>query len=119
MTWRINYLGFLSLLALLAVLGFLTDNKGFYGFLGFLAYLRYFWVKPDELFLLNVQRSATAAFLLEMVALVPLIFYFVLSSNYANGLAAAFGGSFIVAVVVFSLLLTFLEFKEMNGAAND
>ena len=119
MNWKINYLGFLSLLALLAVLGFLTENKGFYGFLGFLAYLRYFWVKPDELFLLNVQKSATAAFLLEMVALVPLIFYCVLSSNSASGLAMAFGCSFAIAVVVFSLLLTFLEFKEMNGAAND
>ena len=119
MTWRINYLGFLSFLALLAVLGFFTDNKGFYGFLGFLVYLRYFWVNPDELFLLNVQKSATAAFLAEMVALVPLIFWFVLSSNSANGLAMAFGASFAVAVVVFSLLLTFLEFKEMSGAAND
>ena len=119
MSWKVNYLGFLSFLSLIAILGFYTENKGFYGFLGFAVYLRYFWVKPDELFLLNVQKSATAAFLAEMVGLVPLIFWFVLSSNSANGLAMAFGASFAVAVVVFSLLLTFLEFKEMSGAVND
>lgn len=74
MLHKLNYLGFLSLLALIAVLGWTTGNTGLYGFLGFAYYFRYFWVIPDELFLLTVQKSATLAFMAEMILLVPFMF---------------------------------------------
>ena len=59
---KINCLGLLSLLSLIALLAQPTNNEGLYGFLGFAYYLRYFFVQPDELFRLNLQKAATAAF---------------------------------------------------------
>ena len=58
-----NYMGLLSLPALAALLYFPTGRIDFIGFLGFLAFFRYFWVNPDELFLLTLRRSATAAYI--------------------------------------------------------
>lgn len=119
MKFRINYLGFLSLLALIAILGWTTENTGLYGFFGFAYYIRYFWVIPDEFFLLNVQKSATFAFMAEMISLVP--FMFVCSYIYgdAKAVTTAFGLSFVVTVFAFTTALIALEVKERKGAAND
>lgn len=116
---KINYLGFLSLLSLIAVLGWKTGNTGLYGFLGFAYYLRYFFVIPDELFQQNVQKSATFAFLSEMIFLVPSMF--VCSSLYhiSDAVPMAFGLSFAVSILSFTCVLFSLEWKEQRGAGND
>ena len=72
---KINCLGLLSLLSLIALLAQPTNNEGLYGFLGFAYYLRYFFVQPDELFRLNLQKAATAAFFTQLLSLVPLMFF--------------------------------------------
>ncbi len=119
MKHKINYLGFLSLLALIAVLGWTTENTGLYGFFGFAYYLRYFWVIPDELFKLNVQKTSTFAFMAEMISLVP--FMFICSYVYGGTKAVrtAFGLSFAVAISAFTVALIVLEVKERKGAEND
>ena len=48
-----NCMGLLALPALAALLFLPTGDPAFLGFLGFLVFLRYFWVNPDELFLLT------------------------------------------------------------------
>ncbi len=119
MKYKINYLGFLSLLALIAILGFTTGNTGLFGFFGFVYYIRYFWIIPDEFFRLNVQKSATFAFMSEMISLVP--FMFVCSHIYSTDKAipTAFGLSFAVAILAFTAALVVLELKERKGASND
>ena len=72
---KFNYLGLLSLLSLVSLLGRITENTGLYGFLGFIYFIRYFWIIPDEFFRQNVQKSATFAFMAEMIAFVPLCLY--------------------------------------------
>src|SRR5699024_12514409 len=67
-----NYLGLLALPALAALLYFPTGNADFIGFLGFAYFIRYFWVNPDELFLLTLRPAATGAFILQ-VGLLPLL----------------------------------------------
>lgn len=116
---KINFLGFLSLLALIAILGWTTENQGLYGFFGFAYYLRYFWVIPDEFFRLNVQKSATFAFMAEMISLVP--FMFICSHIYGTTKAVptAFGLSFAVTIFAFTAALIILEAKERKGADND
>ena len=96
---KINCLGFLSLLSLIALLGWSTGNEGLYGFFGFAYYLRYFWVLPDELFRQNLQKAATCAFLTELLALVPFMFL-----------------SFAAAILVFTIALLVLEWREQRGA---
>lgn len=113
---RINCLGFLSLLSLIAVLGWTTGNEGFYGFFGFAYYLRYFWVLPDELFRQNLQKAATCAFLTELLALVPLMFLCAAFSGGRRAVPAAFGLSFAAAILVFTIALLVLEWREQRGA---
>ena len=116
---QINYLGFLSLLSLIAILGWTTENHGLYGFLGFAYYIRYFFVIPDEFFRANVQRSATFAFMVEMVGLVPGMFISVALFSVERVVPAAFGLSFALAILAFTGALMVLEAKERKGAAYD
>ena len=113
---KVNYLGFLSLLALISVLGLRTENTGLFGFFGFAYYLRYFWVVPDEFFLLNVQKAATFAFMAEMLSLVPCMFACIC---VYGAVRAAFGLSFAVAILAFTMALAVLEWRERRGAVND
>lgn len=115
----VNYLGFLSLLALAAVLGWRTGNTGLYGFLGFVYYIRYFWVCPDEFFRQNVQKSATSAFMTEMLLLVPFLFFCTYRYGIGRAIPTAFGLSFAAGVLVFTVVLKVLEWKEREGTEYD
>lgn len=108
-----NPLALLSLLALLALLAPVCRNTGMYGFLGFLVYLPYWRVLPDELFLLNLRRAATAAFLAQTLLLVAALPVCVLGLRQSVG--AAFGVCFAAGVIWFSLHLSWLEWKEKRG----
>ena len=110
-----NPMGLLALPALAALLYFPTGNHDFIGFAGFFYFIRYFWVNPDELFLLTLRRAATGAFILE-VALFPLLMlvrYFL--SPAANPIPFALGLSFAASIIFFCLYHTWLEWKEMRG----
>lgn len=116
---QINCLGFLSLLALISLWGFWADNPGLYGFLGFLYYIRYFWVVPDEFFMLNLRKASMAAWFSEMILLVPLTYICFMIYDSSKALRTAFGLSFAAAILVFTLVLTVLEYRESVGAADD
>ena len=110
-----NYLGLLALPALAALLYFPSGNTDFIGFLGFAYFIRYFWVNPDELFLLTLRRAATGAFILD-VALFPLLMLVrYLTAPAANPIPFALGLSFAVSIIVFCLYHTWLEWREMRG----
>lgn len=113
---KINYLGFLSLLSLLAILGYSTGNTGLYGFLGFLYYARYFFVIPDELFVLNLRKACTTAFLTELIALVPLMFATHAGFIAGKPIPASFGLSFAAAIFAFTIHLLILEHRESRGS---
>ena len=119
MKWKFNYLSLLSLLSVIGILGFFTENKGFWGFFGFLVYVRYFSVVPDEMFQLNVRKAATISFFTEIISLVFFVFLFVMLYQSKKGLPMAFEMSFAVAIILFSICLTVLEWREMKGAEND
>jgi len=107
-----NKLGFLSLLALLGVLGFFV-GKPLFGFFGFAYYIRYFFVRPDELFQLNVRKAATDGFFSGVGATgvavaVRYLFPAVVPANLA------LSASFVVSIVVFTIALVVLEAKEQQ-----
>lgn len=112
---RMNYLGWLSLLSLISVLGWKSGNTGLYGFFGFIYFIRYFWVIPDELFLLNVRKSATIAFMLSMVSLVPFMFSCSAIYNISAAIPMSFALSFAVSTIAFAFTMTGLEWKERRG----
>lgn len=113
---KVNYLGFLSLLSLIAILGFKSGNTGLFGFLGFIYFIRYFRVIPDELFLLNVRKSSTVAFLSGMASLVPSMFICTLLYQVSAAVPTAYAVCFVVSVLSFTVSLIWLERKEQKGA---
>lgn len=113
---KINYLGFLSLLSLIAILGFQNKNTGLYGFFGFVYFIRYFWIIPDELFLLNVQKSSTIAFMSGMISLIPSMFICALLYNVSAAIPTAFAMCFVVSALAFTISMMIVEYKEQKGA---
>ena len=113
---KMNYLGLLSLLSLIAILGWQTGNTGLYGFFGSAYYIRYFWVIPDELFQENVRKSATFAFFAEMISLVPLMFICATLYDISSAIPMAFGLSFAIAILMFTVVLMIQEWEERKGA---
>lgn len=106
-----NKLGYLSLLALLGMLGFWTDNQGYWGFFGFLYYIRYFFVVPDELFKMNVQKAATYAFFTNLAFSAVIVVLKELLKNSAI-ISVGLGLGFALSIFVFTLLLGIYESKE-------
>ena len=104
---KFNYLGLLSLLSLVSLLGRITD------------FIRYFWIIPDEFFRQNVQKSATFAFMAEMIAFVPFMFICAYIYDGSKAVATAFALCFAVVIIAFTLSLAFHEWREQRGALND
>ena len=95
---KFNYLGLLSLLSLVSLLGRII---------------------PDEFFRQNVQKSATFAFMAEMIAFVPFMFICAYIYDGSKAVATAFALCFAVVIIAFTLSLAFHEWREQRGALND
>lgn len=106
---QINYLGFLSLLSLIAILGIVTENRGLIGFLGFVVYIHYFKVIPDELFMDNLYKACTLAFLIQIISFIPILFILYFQTWFENPVLASMGISFIIGLIVFTLKLRILQ----------
>lgn len=109
-----NALGWMGFVSLLAILGFLTENKGYFGFLGFVYYFRYFKVVADELFLENIQKSATIAFFCGLIATLLLIPIKIFIATEL-GSEVVFAAGFVVSLLIFTMQLTYREYKEQSG----
>ena len=111
---KINKLGFLSLLALLGLLGLFENHRGMMGFFGFAYYIRYFYVIPDEMFLLNVQKAASFGFFSGIAATgLAILVRFLFPAFITNNLALV--SCYVVSMSVFTLVLASLEIKEQRG----
>jgi hypothetical protein len=111
---KINKLGFMSLLALLGILGILTENKGFLGFFGFIAYIRYFKIIPDELFRENVKQAGSIGFFTGISAASVSIALYALFNSFITP-AICFAIGFVASIFSFTLVLTYLEYREQWG----
>ena len=69
--------------------------------------------------MLNVQKAATFAFMAEMLSLVPCMFACICVYGAVRAVPAAFGLSFAVAILAFTMALAVLEWRERRGAVND
>ncbi len=110
---KINKLGFLSCLALLGILGLFKEHRGMMGFFGFAYYIRYFFVIPDEMFLLNVRQAASIGFftgsaVTSLAIIIRILFPAILTSNMV------LASCYIVSMFIFTLVLTSLEIKEQR-----
>ncbi|MDO4544999.1 MAG: DUF3796 domain-containing protein [Bacillota bacterium] len=117
--WKINYLGFLSLLSLLAILGWTTGDSYLYAYLAFLVFIRYFWVVPDEMFMLNAHKAAFLALMIQFISLVPSMFLFSFFLGARVDTPMAFCLSVGIAIFVFCGYLAFLEWREEREMGND
>ena len=111
-----NCMGLLALPALASLLFLPTGDPAFLGFFCFLVFLRYFWVNPDELFLLTLRQAATAAFVAECTLLGPLLLFFHFLSPDRSPMPQALGLSFGLSIILFCLYHSWLEWKEARGS---
>ncbi|AEY64521.1 hypothetical protein Clo1100_0232 [Clostridium sp. BNL1100] len=92
-------------------MGFITDNKAFLGFFGFLIYFRYFTIIPDELFKDNVKKAATPAFFISVtVTAMTIVLTAIIKLNLILSMGLII--SFIVSMIVFTILLMTYEYIE-------
>ncbi len=110
----INKLGFLSLIATLSLLGIFAEYRAYLGFLGFLYYVRYFFVLPDKLFKINVQKAAAFAFFTNLAAAVLTV---ILGSlvRKAAVFPVGMGMGIIISIVVFTIVLIVYEVRKSGG----
>ncbi len=109
-----NKLGFLGLLGFWGILGIVTDNRGFLAFFAYFVFLRYFFVRPDELFKLYVQRAATAAFFTGVCVQAATIAITAFTKDTVQ-LTGGLSLSFAASIIVFILLLVIAEFRESRS----
>jgi hypothetical protein len=109
-----NKLGFMGLLGFLGIIGIVTDNQLFLAFFAFFVFFRYFFVKPDELFKLNVRRAATPSFFIGVVIQVLIIAAGAFTDDLSY-LVAGYSLSFIIPVFLFILLLVIYELREQRN----
>ncbi len=111
---KLNPLGFLSLLALLGFMGLMEGHSAMYGFFGFACYLRYFFVTPDEMFMLNLRKAATIGFFCGVsfngiAVAIHLLLPALLTNNQALVVC------YVTGIFSFTITLLFLEVRETRG----
>ena len=107
---RANWLKYLGLLGFLGLLGLVTDNGGFYGFFGFFGFLGYRKRVMDERFETDVNRAATNAFVVSMLAFAFGVTAGSLTKN-TDVYIMSFAGGFGLQMLVFSFSLVYYDRK--------
>lgn len=108
-----NKFGYFGLIGFIGILGLVTDNHYLLAFFSFFVFFRYFFVIPDELFKLNIQRAATSAFFtgITIQIITIAISAFTKSSSY---LITGYSLSFSISIALFIFILVIAEFKELK-----
>lgn len=111
---RINKLGLLSLMALLGVIGLISGRDNLVGFFSFAYYIRYFFVTPDELFVLNVRRATSIGFFSGFAASgIAFALRVLLPAVIDVGTVLTI--YYVVSVACFTIALAVFEAREQRG----
>ena len=113
-----NPLGYLGFFALLGFLGFSQDRINLC-FFGFLVYFRYFWVFPDEMFMNYTHKAASWGFFAGMMATLTATLAALASTNLVKGFRFGVSVGFIAALLVFSMVHCYYEFRENLAGARE
>lgn len=111
-----NKYGFIGFLSLLGLLGLSNENEVFLSFFAFVLFFEYFFITPDELFVENMRKAATWAFLANMFISVAATLYFSYYNLSNQVLAGGCTLGFGVSIAVFSISTFLFELKEKRGA---
>lgn len=109
-----NKLGFLGFLGLLGIVGIITEYRSFLSFFAFLVYFRYFNVIPDKLFKDNVRKAVVPGFFINIVVMSIAVVLTVIFQD-EKIIFRCFIINYIVSIFIFTILLTFYEFKESRS----
>ena len=113
--------GLLGLLSLLGFIGIFTEERSFLGFFAFAVDFSYFFVKSDEMWESNMNRSASLAFCCGMIitAMAAGVDFFMLSMGPKAALLAGLSLGWGVSVVVYALATAFYGWRENWGLEHD
>lgn len=114
-----NKYGIIGFVSILGIWGIYQNEPIFLSFLAFIVFFEYFFIEPDELFIVNMRKAATWGFFTNIVitSLATLVMsVFKISSNALAG-GATLG--FSIGIAVFCFSTSFLEWKEKRGIKDD
>lgn len=114
-----NKFGLIGLVSLLGLWGIYIDEPIFLSFFAFIIFFEYLFVTPDELFVANMQRAATWAFLSNLIITTLLTLILSMFNISSNPLAGGATVGFSVGIVIFCFSTLLLEWKEKRGNRND
>lgn len=114
-----NKYGLIGFLSILGIWGLYQNEPIFLSFLAFIVFFEYFFIEPDELFIVNMRKAGTWGFFtnIAITSLATLVMSaFNISSNALAG-GATLG--FSIGIAVFCFSTSFLEWKEKREIKND
>lgn len=114
---RYGLIGFFSLIGLI---GFYTNNPIYFPFLAFALFFEYFFVETDEMFITNMRKAASWAFYTNLAITTLATGYLVFVENQADiALTKGVGLGFGVAIMIFSFVTAWFDWKDRHGVSND
>lgn len=114
---RYGLIGFFSLIGLI---GFYSHNPIYFPFLAFALFFEYFFVKTDEMFITNMRKAASWAFYANLAVTTLVTCYFAFVENKADiALTKGVGFGFGIAIMIFSFVTVWFDWKDRRGVSND
>lgn len=118
---RINPISYLGWLGIVGVIGINTGDFMLQLFLIYFIFLTYRNMPADELFWLNIRKSATRAFILEiilnsvMIILITILEKYNISSAIRISIIRGFGIIFVIALLFFIVMLAWYGKQERKS----
>ena len=113
--------GSLGLLSALGILGIYTENKLFLCFFAFLIHFKYLFVDIDEMLENYTNESAAFSFFAGnfVFVIISLYRFFILNYELYDSFTFALILSWIITILVYTILIVSYELKENLGMRND
>lgn len=117
---RVLY-GSLGLLSLLGIIGIISKERIFLSFFCFAINLRYFLINTDEMMEEYMNKSAAISFYVYSFTLmiITLINVLIIRTPIYESLVYGLTISWVVSIIVYTLLVVIYEFKENKGLEDD
>ena len=109
---RINPISYLGWLGIVGVIGINTGDFMLQLFLIYFIFLTYRNMPADELFWLNIRKSATRAFILEIITILE---KYNISSAIRISIIRGFGIIFLIALLFFIVMLAWYGKQERKS----
>ncbi|MDO5714351.1 MAG: DUF3796 domain-containing protein [Tissierellia bacterium] len=112
--------GSIGFLSLIGILGLFTNQKGYIAFFAFAIHFKYFTIRPDEMMEEYMNKSTRISFSLgSIVMTICTLFYFFNHFEPHKAMVFGLACGWASAMLSYSIMIIYYEFREMIGMKND